>query len=223
MRMTIVLGSVLSSMCFFLVSCATLSGDGTAPTEQPLFVDSNTAPSTETSVDQPVIEPQESASDPVQANMEVQAAEHQEAQVAALNEQRSTAELDGAAPETGGVDAFYASSQPQLPEVEPVAPEIPASSLELPKKISLKRSKKSVHKMAKSSKHAQKKIAKNKHSKKSSKSIAKKSKAECKKIAKNLKKHSKREIAMCKAEIKKLAHKSKSHKLGKVAKAGVSM
>lgn len=241
MRMTI----ILASICSLLISCATLTGGGEqAPAEQ-ASLDSAAAPSMQSSLPE-----LHDMGDGSQATQEVQVAEQQTAQVDTMNEQRSSSELDAAAPETAsaGTDSFYASSQPAVaPEVEQVTEsslptELPqkqvaswdqhteaASSYQEETPAPVKKSKKVVkHKkeskkqIAKHSKKSKKVIAK--ASKKSKKVIAKKSpKADCKKIAKNIKKSSKREVAMCKAESKKkVASKSKSQKSRRVAQSGSS-
>lgn len=246
MRMTI----ILASICSLLISCATLTGgDSGQPEQQASNTDSAaTSPSLDENVAPAASADQTYASHEMtdsQAPMEVQAAEQQASKVDAMNEQRSSSELDAAAPETtsSGTDSFYASGQPSTPEVEQVtsAPptELPqktaaswdqhtdssSSYQEEEKPVMSKKSKK----ISKHKKHDKKKIAKHskkskkqiaKLSKKSKKAIAKKSKVDCKKIAKNTKKSSKREIAMCKAEIKKVAKLKKSGKTGKVAQAG---
>jgi hypothetical protein len=243
---------ILASICAFLVSCATLTGGGEGQQQDQASLDSAaTSPSIDTqtapagSTDQAYSSP-DMGGDSSQPAMEAQQAEHQTAQADAMNEQRSTSELDAAAPEStsSGTDSFYASSQPVAPEVEQVTTppsELPQKQVaswdqhtsapsyqEEEKPMPVKKSKK----VAKSSKHDKKKIAK--HSKKSKKEIAKhsakkskkaiaahkKSKVDCKKVAKNTKKSNKREIAMCKAEIKKVAKLKKSGKTGKVAQAG---
>lgn len=249
MRMTI----ILASICAFLVSCATLTGGGEGQQQEQASIDNaspsldaQTAPAGAGSSDQAYSSP-EMGGDSSQPAMEAQQAEHQTAKADAMNEQRSTSELDAAAPESSssGTDGFYASSQPVAPEVEQVTTppsELPQKQVaswdqhtstpsyqEEEKPMPVKKSKK----VAKSSKHDKKKIAK--HSKKSKKEIAKhsakksskkaiasnkKSKVDCKKVAKNTKKSNKREIAMCKAEIKKVAKLKKSGKTGKVAQAG---
>lgn len=246
MRMTI----ILASICSLLISCATLTGGGDSgqQQEQASLDSAATSPSLDTNVAPAASADQTYASHEMtdsQAPMEVQAAEQQTAQVDAMNEQRSSSELDAAAPETtsSGTDSFYASGQPSTPDVEQVtsAPpsELPQKSVaswdqhtestpsyqEEEKPMPVKKSKKIVKskkqdkkKIAKQSKKSKKEIAK--HGKKSKKVIAKKSKMDCKKIAKNTKKSSKREIAMCKAEIKKVAKTKKSHKTGKLAQAG---
>jgi len=245
MRMTI----ILASICVFLVSCATFTG-GDTPAEQPAAESAAASPASETPA-APTGDAYAAAptspdiGDVGQASMEAQAAEHQTAQVDTMNEQRSSNELDAAAPEgsAAGTDSFYASSQPATPpEVEQVTESAPMPS-SLPQKqvaswdkhtdtsSSYQEEKPMTSKKHKklSKKHDKKKIAKHskkqkreiaKHSKKSKKAIAKKSKVDCKKVAKHTKKSSKREIAMCKAEIKKIAKHKKGSKTGKVAQAG---
>lgn len=230
---------ILVSLCSLMVSCSTLKGgDGASPETGSEGVVSLPVLSPASEVPMP----QEPA-DMGQAHAEAQTAQHEESRVDALNEQRSTAELDAAAPETSGVDTFYASGQ-QPSEATPVLSEVATPSMTLPEKLNpadyaaadsyeepqaekpaFKKSKKISRKAAKISKHNKKKIAKSKkskkdiakHSKKSGKKIAKKSNSECKKITKNPKKHSKREIAMCKAENKKITHKS--NRIGKLARS----
>ncbi len=248
MRMTM----ILASICAFLVSCATLTGGGEGQQPQEQVSLENASPSLDAptapmgSTDQAYSSPDLGGDSAGQPAMEAQQAANQTAQADALNEQRSTSELDAAAPEStsSGADGFYASSQPAAPEVEQVVTppsELPQKQIaswdqhtsapsyqEEVKPMPVKKSKK----IAKSSKQAKKKIAK--HSKKSKKEIAKhsakkstkaiathkKSKVDCKKVAKNTKKSSKHEIAMCKAKIKKVAKLKKSGKTGKVAQAG---
>src|SRR5207253_3343306 len=174
MRMTI----ILASICTLLISCATLTGgETTAPEGTSLDSTSASAPAPDMNVAPAASANQAYSSqekaDPSQANMEVQAAEHQEAQAATLNEQRSTSELDAAAPEGSSTDSFYASSGQSHSEVEQVVPDVqvpselpqkqvsswsqhkePIASYEEPKqeKPSFKKSKKSSAKMAKLSK-----------------------------------------------------------------------
>jgi len=233
---------ILASICSMLISCATLTGGDSGQKEITLETVEESSPSLDMGAAPAGSADPSYASHEMtdsQAPMEIQAAEQQSAQVDTMNEQRSTSELDAAAPAMEPVLSAAPSEAPQEPVAswdqhsENLTPASPSyedeKPLPLKKSKAISKSKKlDKKKIAKSKKQDKKKIAKQakkskkaiaKHGKKSKKAIAKKSKAECKKIVKNAKKHSKREIAMCKAETKKKVA-AKSGKTGKLAQAG---
>lgn len=212
---------ILALMSSLLISCATLrdlvgESAGQRPADQQANLDGeqtavNTSPDVGSAAasSEPTYSSNEMG-DSSQAPMEVQQAEQQAAHAEQMAEQRSTSELDAAAPESSasGSDGFYASTNttPGMPtgEVEQVAaPEAPQMPTELPEKgaswdqAAANATPESSYEEPKYDKPA----------KKSSKKIAKKSKKE--KIAKNSKK-SKRQIASAKKSKKYAAKKSKA-------------
>lgn len=229
---------ILASLSTLLISCASLNMGGETTPESPEAASLDGGPE--------VGGTSQEMSDASQAPVEIQAAEQQIVQAEAMNEQRSTSELDAAAPEVG-TDTFHASTQ--TPGIDPVVPDTELPT-QLPEKTGASwdqqasavptyetpQEEKPIYKKSKKSSKVSKKRAKNhskiakrdkkstkrdiaKVSKKSKKSIAQKSKSkrDCKKIVKGSKKSTKKAIAMCKADKNKMAHKGK--KIGKVANA----
>lgn len=236
---------ILASICSFLVSCATLesmlpkSETAAQPEQVTITQEGPVSPSLSSGA----VEPAADLGDGSQAQAESQAAEVQSERSQVNNEERSTSELDSAAPEGHASDTFYASTEQKtetptpelfpatLPEKQAAAPreeyarpdysrssvvgveEKPQVKKSAKREIAKKHSKK--HLAKKDKKHN--KVAK-KHGSKKSKAIAKKSnkKMDCKKIAKHSKKASKKEIAMCKAEKRKMAS-TKTKRVSKVS------
>lgn len=246
MRMSL----ILASLCSFLISCATLTGGGEKAPEaaESASVDGNGAPSLDMNAAPTAYSEQASYTpsdigDSGSANGELQAVESHENQAEAMNEQRSTSELDSAAPETSsaGTDSFYASAQPETPPapvepevstgsdpaLEPVASEMPS---ELPQRevASWDQQASEVanpvmdeepqHEVEKPVYKKSKKIAKS--HKKDKKKIAKKSKKSKKQIASKSKKTKKHLAKKSKSSKKSLAKKSKKLDCKKIAKNG---
>jgi hypothetical protein len=245
----------VAAICSLLISCATmnLGGDpqpapeqtpateGTLGAEQsPAAAPTNspdialTPATTEPAGDSTFSSPPSDIGDSGSAKMEAQAAEHQETQADAMNEQRSTNELDAAAPETQGTDSFYASSQqpPASPEVDQVVSQEKAPT-ELPEKKVASWSDRSAssasadesaadtkyEKAHKSKKHAKKQKHVAKHSaKKNHKKIAKKS-SKSKMVAK----HGKKSKTLAKNKKSKMDCKKIAKHTKKASKREVAM
>jgi hypothetical protein len=242
MKMTL----ILASLCAFMVACASMNG-GDQPAEQASSSGEQPALTPQTPPNPDVaMAPTETSSAP---ELSQENPEGAQAQAQVVNEQRTTNEMETAAPSTSAGETFAASAQSQQ---QPPAPDLfPAaqhneqrvsnySSYEEPRaKKSSKLSAAAKAKKAKAlalAKKKSEKIAKNgKHGKK----VAKSKKASKMELAKHGGKKSKVAKKLTKAECKKIAKNpkkslkkeiamckaekkklaSKSKKLGKVAQA----
>lgn len=196
---------MMTVLCGFLISCASVSSNESAPAEVPAI-----DPSVSSEQPQPVSPENSVAASDATIGM--------------------SPVSDTASTDTVPAGVEQVNVNPPAPDLKPVHPAAswtssapnlePAhftSEKKVSKKVVAEKTKAKSAKALKAEKAAKaKKLALAKKGKKGSKAVSKKlTKAECKKFAKNAKKH-KKELAMCKAEQKKATAKNK--KSGKVAR-----